>query len=133
MDRRRLEIAIALVWKGPELLVTKRPAGAHLAGFWEFPGGKREPDERFEDCAVREVREEVGLVCRATALRAPLTHRYADRDVTLVPVDCEWQEGDPVCVEVAEWAWVLPSELCRYTFPEANAPLIASLAQTKNR
>lgn len=127
MQRPLLEIAIALVWKGPKLLVTKRPKGAHLAGLWEFPGGKRERGESFEACAEREVLEEVGLVCRARARRERISHSYPERDVELVPVDCQWQSGDPTCRAVAEWAWILPRDLVHYAFPEANAPLIAQL------
>jgi mutator protein MutT len=123
----RLEIAIALVWKGPRLLITRRAAGAHLAGLWEFPGGKREPNESLSACAEREVLEEVGISCRAERLRKAICHDYADRRLVLTPVDCIWQHGEPQCLGVDACAWITPPELSNYAFPEANASLIAAI------
>jgi 8-oxo-dGTP diphosphatase len=129
-ERIRLEIAIALVWKGPLLLITRRPAGTHLANLWEFPGGKRQACETFAACAEREVLEEVGIVCRAERLRRPILHDYMDRSVELVPVDCVWKSGEPQTLEVSDWAWVPLDELRKYAFPEANVPLLDELAST---
>ena len=56
-----IEVAAGLVFRDGKLLITQRPAGGHLAGLWEFPGGKREPDESFEDCLRRELMEELGI------------------------------------------------------------------------
>ncbi len=124
-----LEIALALIWKDELLLISRRPAGTHLAGFWEFPGGKRRADEPAAACAEREAREEVGVVCRAVHLREPIRHTYADRHVVLSPVDCTWLSGEPSALGVAEARWVRPSELERYVFPAANAPLLDALVR----
>src|SRR4051812_36582496 len=50
-----IDVAAGLVFRDGQLLLTQRAAGAHLAGLWEFPGGKREPGETFEDCLAREL------------------------------------------------------------------------------
>ena len=60
-----IDVAAGLVFRNGKLLITKRYEDAHLGGLWEFPGGKREPKETFEQCVVRELREELaqpGLV-----------------------------------------------------------------------
>jgi mutator protein MutT len=128
-----VEVAIALIWKGTDLLITRRPAGVHLADFWEFPGGKRHTGESFERCAEREVLEEVGIVCRAQRTRDTIRHEYAERSVVLVPVDCVWQRGEPQCLGVAAWAWVTPRALSDYSFPEANRALLAALSRGGGR
>jgi mutator protein MutT len=56
-----IEVAAGLIFRGGKLLITQRPAGGHLPGLWEFPGGKREPDESIEDCLHRELKEEPGI------------------------------------------------------------------------
>ena len=42
--------AVALIDRDGRVLLAQRPAGKSMAGLWEFPGGKREPGETFEDC-----------------------------------------------------------------------------------
>ena len=122
-----VEIALALIWKEDRLLITRRPAGTHLAGFWELPGGKCRPGERPEECAEREALEEVGVACRATGRLTPIEYRYPERTVRLHPVECRFEGGEPQSLQVAGWAWVRPEELPLYPFPPANAGLIEQL------
>jgi 8-oxo-dGTP diphosphatase len=127
----RVDVAIALVWRSGRLLVTRRRRGTHLAGLWEFPGGKFRAAESAERCAEREVLEEVGVRCHAVGRRASIAHDYPERSVVLHPVDCEFESGEPRAREVSAFAWVQPSELSGYTFPEANAALLAELIAGK--
>lgn len=120
-------VAIALVFREGRLLVTRRPSGVHLAGLWEFPGGKVRSGESPEACAERELVEEVGVVARARRRREAIDWEYADRRVTLHPVECDWVEGDGTLREVAELRWIEPRELTALSFPDANANLIRSL------
>jgi mutator protein MutT len=124
----RVHVAIALVWRDGRLLVTRRRTDQHLAGSWEFPGGKFRPGETVESCAEREVKEETGVTCAARARRGVIHHDYAERRVALHPVDCDWIAGEPSPREVAAVRWVLPDELASLAFPEANATLLAELA-----
>jgi mutator protein MutT len=59
--RPSIDVAAGLVFREGKLLITKRHADAHLGGLWEFPGGKREPNETFEECLHRELLEELGI------------------------------------------------------------------------
>ena len=122
-----IQVALALVWREGRLLVTRRPSGVHLAGYWEFPGGKIRPGEAPEAAAEREVREEVGIGCHARARRAAIQHSYPERVVILNPVDCDWLEGEAVLRGVSAAEWVAPERLAEYDFPPANAELIARL------
>jgi 8-oxo-dGTP diphosphatase len=126
-DPPRLEIAIALVFRGAELLVTRRPEHVHLGGFWEFPGGKLRAGETALACAEREVAEETALSVRALSERTPIAWDYPERRVLLRPVNCAWLAGTGEAREVAELRWILPSELGTLVFPPANAGLVAEL------
>lgn len=123
-----VEVAIALVWREGELLITRRPEGVHLAGAWEFPGGKLAENESPERCAEREVREEVGLVVTARARRGLIEHTYPERRVRLYPIDCDYLSGALELREVSDARWLSRSELTNYTFPEANRDLLVELA-----
>jgi mutator protein MutT len=60
-DKKQIEVSAALVFYNGKLLITQRPTDAHLGGLWEFPGGKREAGETFEQCLIREIREELAI------------------------------------------------------------------------
>ncbi len=122
-----IEVALALVWRDGQLLVSRRHHDAHLGGYWEFPGGKVKPGESAAQCAMREVLEEVGVTCLAEAERAPIEHTYSDRAVRLQPVDCRYVSGVAACAGVLEVRWVLPNELSRLRLPPANDALVAEL------
>lgn len=125
-----LEIALALCVRDGRVLVTRRKAGAHLGGFWEFPGGKREGAETFEACALRELEEETGVTARALRALSAIVWEYPERCVVLHPVECAWTAGDGELREVAELRWVRAGELLTLAFPPANAELVRELART---
>ena len=75
----RIEVAAGLVLHDDRYLITRRKAGVHLGGLWEFPGGKREPGETFEECLRRELREELGIEVVVGALVESLTHAIPRR------------------------------------------------------
>jgi mutator protein MutT len=124
-----VEVAIALVWdaKG-RILITRRPANTHLGGLWEFPGGKVRPGESPAQCAVREVKEEVGFAVEPTGRRPVIEHVYPERHVRLHPIDCRLAGGEGFALEVQELRWVPVEELPAYEFPPANASLLKALA-----
>ena len=124
-----IEVALALIWRSGQLVITRRPLDKHLGGLWEFPGGKLECGESPADAARREALEEVGIVCNVTAARDPIDHVYSSRRVRLYPIDCIWVRGEAINREVLEHRWVHPLELSAIAFPEANRELIQKLSQ----
>jgi mutator protein MutT len=132
MTKPHLQIALALIWRGDEILVTKRRADAdHLANFWEFPGGKVKTEESHECCAVREALEEVGIEIEIVHHRDIIAWDYPERLVSLHPFDCRLLRGEPQAIEVADWKWVQPIDLKVEEFPPANAELIRDLIADK--
>ena len=90
-----IEVSAGLVFRGGKLLITKRLAGASLGGLWEFPGGKREPGETFEQCLHRELREELGVEVQIAALLEDFVHHYPGRSVRLQFFRCRWLRHEP--------------------------------------
>jgi mutator protein MutT len=122
-----IDVAAALVFREGKLLITQRYAGAHLGGLWEFPGGKREPNEGFEACLQRELREELGISVTVGELLESLTHAYPEKTVHLKFYRCRWQEHEPQALGCAAFKWVTAGELQDYTFPAADARLLGQL------
>jgi 8-oxo-dGTP diphosphatase len=127
MRKSVVEVSAALIFHSGKLLITQRPQGAHLGGLWEFPGGKREAAETFEQCLVRELREELGITASVGKLFEEITHAYTDKTVHLKFFRCELTEGEPQSLGCAAVRWVNKSELADYAFPAADARLLEKL------
>jgi len=77
-------VAAALFDSQGRVLIAERPAGKHMAGWWEFPGGKVAAGESDAQALVRELREELGVEAQPGVEIMTLTHEYPDRIVDLV-------------------------------------------------
>jgi mutator protein MutT len=122
----RVEIAIAVVRDAAgRLLIGQRPAGAALAGLWEFPGGKLLAGETPEAAAVRECLEETGLAVRVVDRYATILHDYPHGRLRLHFFLCAPLGAE--CRLPARFRWVAAAELGQYTFPDANAPVTERL------
>jgi len=129
---KAIEVAAGLVFRDGKLLITQRPAGGHLAGLWEFPGGKREPNESFEDCLQRELDEELGIEVQIGALIESVTHEYPEKTVHLRFFRCVWRKNEPQTLGCPAFRWVNAEELARYNFPAADAGLLALLGTNED-
>ncbi|OCX61699.1 NTP pyrophosphohydrolase [Thioclava sp. SK-1] len=121
--------AAALVDPEGRVLLAQRPPGKSLAGLWEFPGGKVEPNETPEACLIRELQEELGINTWASCL-APLTfasHSYETFHLLMPLFVCRKWEGIATPREGQELAWVRARDLSDYPMPPADIPLIPIL------
>jgi 8-oxo-dGTP diphosphatase len=124
-----LEVAAGLVFRAGRLLIAQRPPGKHLAGLWEFPGGKREPGETWEACLRRELREELGVEVAVGALFEEVTYDYPGRRMRLRFHLGRLAAGEPRPLGCAAVAWVTRDELAGYEFPPADARLLVRLKE----
>lgn len=122
-----IEVAAGLVLRDGMLLIAQRRSRDHLGGLWEFPGGKREPNETFEECLCRELREELGIEVEVGGLVDSLTYDYPGKRVLLKFYRCVWRKHEPRALGCQAFAWVTASQLARYAFPPADATLLEKL------
>ncbi|HEX7576774.1 MAG TPA: 8-oxo-dGTP diphosphatase MutT [Verrucomicrobiae bacterium] len=120
-------MSAALIFHHGKLLITQRHAKSHLGGLWEFPGGKREPDETFEQCLARELREELGIEVEAGELFEEISHDYAEKTVRLKFFVCKLISGKLRTLDCAAFKWVGTTELAEFDFPAADARLLEKL------
>ena len=121
--------AAALVDSDGRVLVAQRPAGKHLAGLWEFPGGKIEPGESPEAALVRELHEELGIDTAAACL-APAgfaSHPYEAFHLVMLLFVCRKWRGTPHGKAGQAVAWHRTHELFRLAMPPADRPLLGLL------
>jgi 8-oxo-dGTP diphosphatase len=123
-----LIVAAAVVRRKGRILLTRRVDGAHLAGLWEFPGGKVERGEDPEGTVVRECREECGIDVEVIDILDVTFHRDPKRDLLLLFYACRLASERKVQhIQVADHAWVLPGELRRYALPPPDEKLVRKL------
>ena len=121
--------AVALVDKDGRVLIAQRPEGKSMAGLWEFPGGKIEPNETPEAALVRELNEELGIETWDSCL-APLTfasHSYDDFHLVMPLFVCRKWTGIVQPKEGQTLKWVDAKALKDYPMPAADIPIISIL------
>lgn len=122
-----IPVAAGLIVRDGRLLVAQRPAGTHLAGLWEFPGGKVQPGESWEDALQRELQEELDCTVHVGALYEEVVHPYPGKTVHLRFYRCSLTQGEPRPVECAAVTWTDRERLRQFEFPPADARLLDRL------
>lgn len=128
MPRRAVQVAVALIEHHGRYLLSRRPHGQHLGGYWEFPGGKRHAGESWQACLRREIREELGVELRVGRRLKPIRFAYPEKSVYLQPFACAIAGGTPRPLQVRAVRWVAPEQLRRLRLPPADQPLVERLA-----
>jgi 8-oxo-dGTP diphosphatase len=128
-ESQRIVVAAAVIRRGDEYFVTRRHAGVHLEGYWEFPGGKCEPGESHAECLVREIQEELAAPIRVGEEILSVAHEYPDRVIELRFFECDLL-GEPRAMLGQEMRWVARQDLASLPFPPADAELLAVLTRT---
>ena len=121
-------VAAAVIDVGGRVLIAQRPAGKHLAGGWEFPGGKLEPGEDRRAGLARELREELGISIIATP--RPLIrvrHAYDYGDVLIDMWVVHRYSGEPRGLDGQALRWCTPDELQTVELLPADGPIVAAL------
>jgi mutator protein MutT len=122
-----IEVAAGLVHREGRYLIARRKPGVHLAGFWEFPGGKRETGESLTECLQRELFEELRIRVDLPIPYRIIRHNYRDKIIELHFFRCAIEQGEPMPIGCEEIRWVYPEDLPQFKFPSADYAVIEAL------
>jgi 8-oxo-dGTP diphosphatase len=125
---------VAGVLRNPrgQVLIAQRPPGKHLAGYWEFPGGKVAPGETGPGALARELHEELGIVLQRCHPLMQLRHDYGDRVIELEVFVVDDYAGEPLGRELQALKWVAAAELGCVSLLPADQPIVDTLIETLN-
>jgi 8-oxo-dGTP diphosphatase len=123
-----LVVAAALCDRQGRILIAQRPAdSSHMAGRWEFPGGKVDAAETEPEALSRELCEELGVRIREPQFCLRLTHAYPDRTVELSFWIVRHFAGEPQGLDGQQLRWVPAADLDQQDLLEADRPFIEAL------
>jgi len=119
-----INVAAAIIVKDNKVFVARRKPGTHLAGFWEFPGGKLEYGETPEQCLARELLEEFNLQVRVGRFVGESVYDYGTKLIRLLAYEVEHVSGDFELIDHDEMRWLNEAELDSVNWAPADIALV---------
>ena len=110
-----------------EVLCALRSENMSLPNYWEFPGGKVEPNELVEEAIVREIKEELNCTIKPLQIFNDTTYEYENVIVNLITISAEFIDGTPIATEHAELRWVPKTKLNELNWAPADIPAVKQL------
>jgi 8-oxo-dGTP diphosphatase len=131
--KRTTLVSAAVILENGRVLLTQRKAGAHLAGKWEFPGGKVLPGEDPRAALRRELVEELGIDAVVGEILEVTFHHYADAEkaVLLLFFEATRTAGsaEPRALDVAAFEWAGAADLEPSRFPPADVAVLGKVGK----
>jgi 8-oxo-dGTP diphosphatase len=127
LPQRLLRVAAGIVPQDGRYLLQRRPAGTHMAGFWEFPGGKLEEGETPAAALAREMREELGVEIDGVRPLWVIRHAYDDREVELHFLAARIAAGEPRALQADAIGWYAPEAMPGLPILPADLEIVARL------
>ena len=122
-----IKVTAAIIEREGVFLIARRSAGKHMAGKWEFPGGKIEPGETPEECLVRELKEEFDIDVKVENHVADSIYDYGEKVICLMGYRVTYICGDFLLRDHDKISWISIDEMGDYDFAPADIPLIHAL------
>jgi mutator protein MutT len=122
--KKQIDVTAAIIVKDKKVFAARRKAGMHLAGYWEFPGGKLEAGETPEQCLARELQEELQITTRVGTFVGESVYDYGSKLVRLVAYQVEHLSGDFEMIDHDELRWLDFDELDSVEWAPADIPLV---------
>ena len=130
IDEHHVHVVAGVIWREigqRSFLIAQRQAGKHLAGYWEFPGGKVESGERPRDALRRELIEEISIEPIACEPFMQVYYRYPEKNVLLDFWQVAEYDGVVEAGEQQALAWIEIEQIDAYRFPPADVPVLEAL------
>ena len=107
-------VTAAIIYQDGKVLLTRRGPNENLAGFWEFPGGKIEKDDTYQECLTREIKEELNLHIEVGEVLTTSTYKYVHGEIHLIALEASILSGTIELTVHDKYEWVVPTDLVLY-------------------
>lgn len=128
MEKPYLSVVCAIILKNNQVLAVKRSETQRLAGYWEFPGGKVEFEETEKNAIIREIEEELSIGVVPIMTLTPVWWQGESELIQLIPIVCEFPEGEIVLQEHAEFRWLGIKDFPSMNWAPADISVVRQVA-----
>jgi 8-oxo-dGTP diphosphatase len=122
-----IKVVCGIIYFNGNILVCRRNANKDLGGFWEFPGGKIEPDEKPEIALKRELLEELSIYVDKVKYFSSIIHSYKSTSIELIAYTCELQKGSIKLTDHDKVEWITPDVFPDLKLAPADIPIMERL------
>ena len=124
-----IEVVCGVIFDLDKVLVCRRKPGIILGGYWEFPGGKVEPNERMEDTLTRELMEELAMKVEVISHFKTNEHDYDGTLIRLISFRCRYISSELRMTDHDKLLWIHPGELAELEFAPADVPIVNEIVK----
>lgn len=117
-----------IIFKNDKIFICRRHSNKSLAGYWEFPGGKVEPNKTEEESLYRELQEELGMRVIVGKHFKSVIHAYDTFTIELIAYHCQFQEANYTLTDHDQYEWVDKKALLQWNWAPADIPIAEALA-----
>lgn len=128
-----IEVTAAILEEGNKIMIARRAQGKHLAGYWEFPGGKIEQDETPEICLTRELKEEFEIDVKIGKFIGESVFNYPNKTIKLIAFTGQIINGKMMLNDHDKIEWIKLEEINNYKLAPADLPLIELYDKARNK
>ena len=132
-SKQPIRVTAAIIRRHGQILLARRQTGGHLAGYWEFPGGKIEDGETPEECLARELEEEFGVEAEVGDFITSSRYAYHEREIELLAYEAELAKERWILDSHDEVQWVTTANLLNYELAPADIPIAEALLRQSRR
>lgn len=115
-----IEVVAGIIYKNNKFLIAQRNAQKDQGGLWEFPGGKIEKNETYEDALIREIKEELNADIEVTEYIGENTHHYPNKTIKLHFYKATLISEKIELLEHENYKWITKDEKDNFEFAEAD-------------
>jgi len=123
------KVLCGLIIKDQQILICRRKPEKSLGGYWEFPGGKLEEGETYEECLARELQEELDLRVTVKNHFKTVIHQYDLKTIELISYRCETEDAAIKLVDHDQIEWIEVPDLLKWNLAPADVPIAEALIE----
>ena len=124
---KKFDVVAAVILKSNKFFIAQRNSNKHMGLCWEFPGGKVEKNENFEQALKREIKEELNISILINKKIGVENYQDNKINVKLHYYLCSQIDGEFILNEHEDSAWVAKNEFNKYNFAEGDKDIISLL------